>query len=104
MAYADLSMTASKVLMALSIINTAFPLAAPLIILITPGLVKPHTTDSKYMNFCLYAGLFRFLFWTCAIIGLRDHMIVLFLNAFGISIFALSESKFTRISNEYFKY
>ena len=104
MAYGELSISSAKLLMAVSILNTAFPLAAPLIVIITPGLLKPRKSDSKYMNFCLYAGVFRFFFWSCALFGLRDHMVVLFLNAFGLAIFALLESKFDRISNEYFKY
>lgn len=104
MSYGDMSIESAQTLMFFSILHTAFPLAAPLIVITHPGLIKPNRTDSKYMGFCLYAGLFRSFFWALAIVGLRDHMTVLFLNAFGISIYALLESRFKRISNEYFKY
>lgn len=94
----------SKVLASFSILVMAFVCMAPLAVILNPNLIKSCRTDSKYMNFCLIAGGLRFIFWAVSIMGVRDHITLLFLNAFGLSIFALLESKFKRISNEYFKY
>ena len=94
----------SKLLASFSVMVIGFVCLAPLAVILNPSLIKASNTDSKYMNFCLIAGFLRFVFWSVSIMGIRDHMILLFLNAFGLSIFALLESRFKRISNEYFKY
>ena len=94
----------SKILASFSILVMAFVCMSPLAVILNPNLIKASRTDSKYMNFCLIAGGLRFVFWAVSIMGVRDHMTLLFLNAFGLSIFALLESRFKRISNEYFKY
>lgn len=94
----------SKILASFSILVMGGVCLAPIAVIVNPSLIKSHRSDSKYLNFCLVAGLLRFFFWAVSIIGVRDHMILLFLNAFGLSIFALIESKFKRISNEYFKH
>lgn len=94
----------SKILAAFSILVLGFVAIMPLLVIIYPKIIKASRYDSKYMNFCLIAAILRFLFWAINIIGVRDHMILLFLNAFGLSIFALIQSRFKRISSEYFKY
>jgi len=104
MYFIDMSMVVSKIFFSLGMLSTGFPLIACMAILVNPYTVKSHRTDSKYLNFCLAAGTFRIIFWSCAPFGLRDHVTILLLNAFSLSIYALLESKFTRISNEYFKY
>lgn len=98
------SILCSKILGSLSILSIGFICLAPLGVILNPSLIKTSQTDSKYMNFCLIAGILRISFWAISIIGLRDHLTLLTLNAFGMIIYALLESKFKRISNEYFKY
>lgn len=94
----------SKLLASFSVLVIGFVCLAPLAVIINPNLIKSSRTDCKYMNFCLIAGFLRIVFWAVSIIGIRDHITLLFLNAFGLSIFALLENRFKRISNEYFKY
>lgn len=94
----------SKTLAAFSILVMGIVCLAPIVVIANPYLIKSNKYDSKYMNYCVAAGVLRFFFWAVSIIGIRDHMTILFLNAFGLSIFALLESRFSRISNEYFKY
>jgi len=94
----------SKILASFSILVLGFISIMPLMVIIYPKIIKSNRYDSKYMNFCLIAAILRFLFWAINIIGVRDHMILLILNAFGLAIFALIQSNFKRISSEYFKY
>lgn len=94
----------SKLLVAFSVLVMGMVCLAPIIVVINTSLIKSNRHDSKYMNYCLAAGVLRFFFWAVSIIGIRDHITLLFLNAFGLAIFALLESRFKRISNEYFKH
>lgn len=104
MHYGNTSLLASQLLFSLGILNTGFPLIACVMVIIYPNLIKSDRSDAQYLNFCLVAGVFRIVFWSCAPFGLRDHMTILFMNAFGISVYALMQNQFKRISNEYFKY
>lgn len=104
MYYLDTSVFVSKILFSLGILNTGFPLVMPLCTILHPGFIKSHKTDPKYLNFCLAAGGIRILVWACCPFGLRDHLAILFMNVFGIMVYALIESKSKRIASEYFKY
>lgn len=104
MSYSTVSMFWGKLLFSLSILIMGIPVLAPIVIMISPSLIKPHKSDPKFMNYCFVAGMFRIIFWACGPFGLRDHMTILFLNVFGLAIFAMLEGQFKRISNEYFKY
>lgn len=104
MSYTDVSLFMSKCFFSISILVMAIPVLGPIAIMISPRLIKSHKSDSKYLNYCFIAGLFRIIFWACGPFGLRDHVVILLLNAFGILIYAVIENRFKRISNEYFKY
>lgn len=99
------SLFISRSLGAIAILNTGFIVLFPIAVIINPSIIKSNRTDQKYMNYCFAAGLFRIIFWAVSIYGLRDHTILLSLNASGILLYALIIEKHTkRISNEYFKY
>lgn len=102
--YGETSMLVSKCLYSLALLLLGFVVMAPIAVIINPKVIKSHKSDQKYLNLCFAAGLFRIIFLACGPFGLRDYMLILFLNAFGLLIFAFLESKFKRISNEYFKY
>lgn len=104
MSYSDTSLFVAQLLFSISIVIMAMPLLGPIAIMISPRLIKPHRSDPKYLNYCFVAGLFRIIFWACGPFGLRDHAVILILNAFGILIYAIIENRFKRISKEYFKY
>lgn len=100
----DISPMLAKTAVCLSVLNFSFVCLAPVYILIHSDVVKSNRSDSKYLNYCLYAGLIRSFIWSVSILGIRDHLIILALNAFGMAVIALTEGKFKRISNEYFKF
>lgn len=104
MYFGNTSMLVSQMLFSFSTLLIGFVVLAPIAVIINPRIIKSHKSDQKYLNLCFAAGLFRIIFLACGPFGLRDYMLILFLNAFGLLVYALLESKFTRISNEYFKY
>lgn len=102
--YGETSMFISQCLYSIALLLLGFVVLAPIAVIVNPRIIKSHKSDQKYLNLCFAAGLFRIIFLACGPFGLRDYMLILFLNAFGLLVYALLESKFTRISNEYFKY
>jgi len=94
----------AQITAAISIFSIGFVALMPGFIMANPSIIKSHRTDPKYYNFCQVATGLRILFLVVSMMGLRDHLILLSLNAFGLSIFAMLEGNFKRISNEYFKH
>jgi len=94
----------SKSLLACTMLSYAFVCVAPLFALIYPHTIKPHKSDPKYLNLCLWSAIIRSIIWCAAFIGITDHILVLSINVFCIAIYALIEKHFKRIENDYFKY
>lgn len=65
---------------------------------------KSHRTDQRYLNACLNSGVIRAVIWVGAFYGINDHKTILALNAFGMLIFILMESKLKQIDKSYFNY
>jgi hypothetical protein len=92
----------SKIVGVLMFLNFAFIAFAPIYNLIYAK--KSHSSDQKYLNACLHSGIIRVVICVGAFYGLTDHKIILALNAFGMLVFILIESKLKQISKEYFNY
>lgn len=102
--YAETSIMVSKVLFSISTASLLIPAIAPVLIIIYPKILKSHKEDQKYLNLNCAAAFFRILFMSLAPLGLRDHSILIMLNASGIFLYAfLFMDKIKYVPTEYIK-
>jgi len=103
--YSQVSPFLSKSLVVLSIWSMLIPALGCFAAILYPNLMPSNRYDQKYFNLCAAATGLRIIFWGLGIIGLRDQVLLLFLNAAGLvafSIFILPRMKY--VPKEYFKY
>jgi len=105
MSFSQVTPMQSKLLFCLAILIMGLVLIAPLLVIMYPKLIKPHKSDPVYMNYCLATGIFRIVFLSLGVFGLRDHLTLLMLNSTCVLLYVLFIDRFIKKTPlDYFKY
>lgn len=103
--YSQVSVFLSHLMVFLSLLSIVIPALGCFVAILYPKFIPSGRYDQKYFNLCAVATGLRIIFLACGIWGLRDQVLLLFLNATLLLLFAIFiDKKIKYVPKEYFKY